>query len=258
MMLFRLVLKRILLVLSKWAIRKHHIEMIVVSGWFGTEIARELLYYSLSGKYRVRRMTRNFWWDFSLPLNILGYEDKRRNPISWLFLIYRCFFYLLLGRANPHKLILNLNNADINTNKFWSEIVQPDLLFMTSYRPDLELLNQLIANTIKKNGKIVLPEQAYNEISGTKNDFTGGNFITFGPKNWAVHLKHLLIRIKKEKVEISRDIFPGILPQTLTGIIMISHELGLNIKDAAFDLLKYEPQQRHLDKLKNEFITLGK
>jgi hypothetical protein len=50
-------------VLSRFAIKKHKLELIVITGWYGTSIAREMLYTILGEHLKVRRNTRDIWWD---------------------------------------------------------------------------------------------------------------------------------------------------------------------------------------------------
>ena len=98
----RNILKFLLKKLSRRAIKKHDIEIIVVTGWYGTKIATDMMYTILSEKHKVRRNISYLRWDFGLPLAILGYEDKRRNIFDWIWLIIKANIYLVFGKINPH------------------------------------------------------------------------------------------------------------------------------------------------------------
>lgn len=128
----RSILKVILEFLSKVTIKKHNIQFIIVVGWYGTELVKEGIYSILSEKYIVRRNTKSIWWDLSIPLVILGYEDKKYSVFGWINIFFRSIFALFLNPVNPHKIIINLNLAEKNTSEFWSRIITPELLIITS------------------------------------------------------------------------------------------------------------------------------
>lgn len=154
----RILLKKILAWLAKWAIRKHNMEIIVILGINGTEITKELCYYVLSSKYKVRRVTHKPWWDLSIPLSILGYKDKRRGLIEWIVLIIRSFIYLLIGPKNESSIIINLNYLHKDTMRFWGEIIFPDILILSNFNNQNNEVQKFIDNTNLKQGKILIQE----------------------------------------------------------------------------------------------------
>ncbi|MBD3362596.1 hypothetical protein GF362_02655 [Candidatus Dojkabacteria bacterium] len=157
---FRSLLKRILLTLAKSAIKKHSIEFVVVVGWYGTNLVREGIYELLSDKFTVRRNTDNIWWDLSIPLVILGYEDKRYNPLQWFLMIVRSCSALLINSPNPHKIVLNINLADEDTSEYWSKIVVPEIVVVTSYKKKRSfLIHKLIRKSKAYEGKIVISDK---------------------------------------------------------------------------------------------------
>jgi len=156
----RQLLKTILAKLAQWAIRKHDIEMIVILGVNGTDIIKEEAYAVLSSKYRVRRVTNKAWWDFSIPLSILGYKDKKRSLPRWIGLIVKTCIYLLFGPKNSHTIILNLNYSHPDTMKFWSRFINPDILILSNFNHKESSINLFIDNTITKKGSIILHEKS--------------------------------------------------------------------------------------------------
>ena len=154
----RTQLKNTLAWLAQWAIRKHNMELIVILGINGTEITKELCYYVLSNKYKVRRVTHKPWWDLSIPLSILGYKDKQRSFFEWIILIIRSYLYLLLGPKNEGSIIINLNYLHKDIMRFWSKIIFPDVLILSNFNSSNTEVQKFIDNTKSKNGKIIIEE----------------------------------------------------------------------------------------------------
>jgi hypothetical protein len=98
--------------LASWAIKKHNISIIVVCGWYGTEVTREFVYTVLNTKYNVRRNIHNLKREISFPLAVLGYNEEKRNWLEWLGLILKALFRLVFGSRNQHYLVLNINKSN--------------------------------------------------------------------------------------------------------------------------------------------------
>jgi hypothetical protein len=156
----RLLLKTILAKLAQWAIKKHDIEMVVVLGVNGTNIIKEEAYTVLSSRHRVRRVVNKAWWDFSIPLSILGYKDRKRSLPRWIALIAKTCLYLVFGPKNPHTLIMNLSYSHPDTMKFWSRFINPDILILSNFNHKESNISLFIDNTIAKEGKIILNEKS--------------------------------------------------------------------------------------------------
>ena len=165
---FRKILKKILIFLSKWAINKHQIKVIVILGVNGTEILKELIYVVLSPEINVRRIINKPWWDFSVPLSILGYKDKKRNFFEWIYLIFRSIYYLLFGKVNPGSIIINLNLKSNDTMRFWADILIPNYLIVSGISNIDSRTVAIINNTVKNNGFIISKTQ-FKDINNYKN-----------------------------------------------------------------------------------------
>ena len=149
----RSILKLILEYLSKITIKKHNIKFTVIVGWYWTELVKEGIYSILSEKYTVRRNTKDIWWDLSIPLVILGYEDKKYSLFGWISIIFRSIFALSLNPVNPHKIIINLNLAEKNTSDFWSRIIEPELLLITNTKAGKSILAHALTQKLHENKK---------------------------------------------------------------------------------------------------------
>lgn len=142
--IFRYILKHILGFLSRKVLVKHDAEVIVVIGWTGSSIVREMIYNELREKFNVRRSTREVWWDLSVPLTVLGYKDKKRDLFSWGYLIIRSFVSLLLRKRYSHKIIINMDTSYDDIAKFWGKYIKPNVVVMLKENPESKLIKKIL------------------------------------------------------------------------------------------------------------------
>lgn len=155
--MLRILLKTILQILAKVAIKKHGIKFIVICGWHRTTLVKEEIYNYLSEDYNVRRNIQNIWWDLSLPLDILGYKDRRYSVKGWFKIVTKTIGALIKAPKNPHKIIIDLNFSDENTSKYWKHIIKPELLIILNYKhSEKDLFEILIESTLRNKGKIIV------------------------------------------------------------------------------------------------------
>lgn len=174
----RNLLKSVLLLLAKIAIRKHGIKFVVICGWHRTKLVREEIYNYLGEDYNVRRNIQNIWWDLSLPLNILGYKDKRYSARHWFKIIFRTIGALIVAPRNPHKIIIDLNFSDKNTSKYWKKMIKPETLVILNYKQsEKELFEVLIDSTLKNKGEIFATEGITKKFSKFKKFCVDKDFI---------------------------------------------------------------------------------
>lgn len=242
--LIRLVLKNTLGILSKKTINKNNTEIILVTGLTGTSIARELIYNILKSDFNIRRNTKEVWWDFSVPLCILGHEDKQRNIFKWVCLIFRVVYRLAVKPSYHHKIIINIDTSIEETAKFWSRYIHPNIVVITRENPKGKLLESLLE---KEKGKGILfvynPEffkgldkrEIRSFVYGERNS----NLI-YKKKNGSISLNY-----KKEKVNIKisnslKFLWELIPPAIAVGILKGSSLEDLMKKLSDFTL---HPQQ---------------
>ncbi len=123
----RKLLAFILKLLSRWAIRKHDMKILVVAGKHGTKITGELIAGMLQPDYTVRRQLEVPFWDFSIPLAILGMEDRRYTSLQWLGIVITVFLQLLFGKSNFTWTILQMNTFKKDIARYWVEILEPEV-----------------------------------------------------------------------------------------------------------------------------------
>jgi len=153
----RKILARILRQLSIWAIKKHGMKIIVVVGPHGTGVTGELLASMLENKYPVRRQLERPFWDFSVPLSILGFKDKRRSPFSWLTTIFRSVLRLIFGRRNYCWIILQMNTKKQEIASYWSSIIQPHVTVLVNPEKKIGFLERRLIE--KTQNLVVFPSR---------------------------------------------------------------------------------------------------
>jgi hypothetical protein len=252
-MIFRIALKNMLSSLSKWAISKHKIQIYVVSGWHGTELARELAYQVLGAKLVVRRMTKNPWWDLSIPLAILGYQDHRRNPIAWAWLMSKATLRLIFGKANPHILILNINYSDADTAKYWASFLKPSVLLITAFKEALPFLQKIIKITKDAGGWIVCDDYDKAEVTNIVGDYA--KIFSFGSEGGKLLFKEkadnvVVFGFEKKEYRVKKGFMPGIKPEMLAGCLSLALVNKIAIVDALYSLIKFQMPSRMIQKLK--------
>lgn len=251
--MFRFILKQKLKYLSNLAVSKHKMELIVVAGWYDTRIVKDLTYTLLHPKFNVRTSVDDPWWDLSIPLNILGYKDKKRSILSWMGLLIRAYFRLLLGRSNPHGLILNLNYSKEDTAKFWTSFLKPNILVVTHYNKDMKILKKLIENTKKMKGTIIFNNKDKKDILkmiGGYSDFfiygeDDGDMIYDDKKD-----NILLLKRKDQKYELQTQFIPVVKAESIAASISVAIVKGVPLVEALYSLLKFEMPLRVVKNIK--------
>lgn len=140
----RRILKHVLGLLCKLSVKKHQSDIILVTGWTGSGLVREMIYHSLKGKYNIRRNINEVWWDLSVPLCVLGYEDKRRNLLQWMGLIIKASYAIIVKNKYDHKIIINLDTANKETADFWSMYLMPSKIVALKENPKSKVIEKIL------------------------------------------------------------------------------------------------------------------
>ena len=238
-------LKKILGKFSKRLISKHHAEVILISGWTGTSISRELVYHFLKDKYNVRRNVKKVWWDLSIPLIILGYEDKKRNFLEWVVLIIRAFFSITFKPSYPHKIIIDLDTSLEEIASFWLDFVNPNIVLLLREKPESKIVEVFLNR--KGSEKIIYsfnPKQVEHTDTELLRSFTYGtrNVDLTYKKN--KNILELSYRSKEANVSIPKQwIFMWeIIPASISvGILQ-----GLSLEYLANTLPTFTPHPTEL------------
>jgi|GEM_PF-1937571 len=240
MLIFRKALKGILSLLARRAIKRHDIELVVVTGFFGTEVVKEGIYQILNQKYKVRRNTNQIVWDMSLPLAVLGFEDRKRNWIQWIFLIARAAGYLLLGQKNKHTLILNANCTFQDTAKFWSSFLKPDYLVVLNYEKESAIVDSLIESLDPE--KSVLIYDASNVKTEKLEKATAYKRYIFSADSSSdliYKVEEKSLQVRTSKIKLPSDV-PNVLIPFYAAIFSLCINRGFSFEEVGIETLKFD------------------
>lgn len=168
----RVILKQILARLTKWAIKKHDISVIAVLGEKQSRLTSYILWETLHKNNFVRCQWDRSFWDLAIPLTILGYEAKQRNPLEWVVLVFKASFVLLTQKAESQLIILHVPYSLPEILNYWFKLFSPDLVI--AFQNDLnEERLQIIENNIsRKRSNFVIIGKDVQEDWLTKNEIT--------------------------------------------------------------------------------------
>ncbi|MBU0975693.1 MAG: hypothetical protein ABIE03_06905 [Patescibacteria group bacterium] len=230
--------------LSSKAYKKHDLKVILITGWAGTSIVREMVYHLLKPSSNVRRNTTEVWWDMSVPLTILGYEDRRRNLLEWAFLILKASLSLVLRPRYAHTVIINLDSSIEDTAKYWFKSINPDKIVVLKERPESKVLKNLLSIQGIESSTFIFNPQQHHQIETTvKKKFT---YSTDDPDLSYTRKKDLLvIKYKNEQVSIkiprrSKFIWEFIPPALAVGL---NHGIPLKDMGESLSSFSYHPRQ---------------
>lgn len=240
MRMFRLLLKRIISLLARWAIRKHDIELVIVTGFHGTELVKEGIYHSLSQKFNVRRNTNQILWDMAIPLSILGYADRRRNPVEWFALFLRATLYLLFGPKNPHTIVLNANCTFKETAEFWSSFLKPDYLIILNGKEKSRIVDALLDRLDPEKGTLIYNADQIGLSSVESRNFK--NMFSYSGSNDAdlvYSVKERILIYKSSKTKLP-TILPPVLYSHIAAIFSLGIKKGISLEESAYEALKFD------------------
>lgn len=255
---FRKTLKAILGDLSRRTLRKHGAEVILITGWSGTAIVRELVYSILSKKYNTRRITSEVIWDLSVPLCILGYKDKQRNFFWWLGLIVKAYFSLLIKPHYPHKIIINLDSSISDIAKFWSSALEAHIVVVLREKPDSKLLNQLLKAPGSERLLFVYnPEWFTKKVKNTREftfskDSSDLSFTKDGAK--------LTVSYKKEQLDINVPKQNLFILEFIPAALAVGLVEGLTLGEMVPAIVEFTPHPNQIKQLLahlKEFVYEG-
>jgi len=240
--------------LAKMAIKKHKIRLMIIVGNTATDIARELIYTVLKEKVNVRRNTYPIWWDLSVPLNILGYEDRRYSALGWLKTFVSVVSALILNKPNPQLIILNADSANKSTVKYWKNLVEPEYLVILNYQGNTALTDELILRTINKSGTIVIPAKVVREIPLMKKN-KAKKVVTYANVNSDLVIKttangEIYVKYESQEKILNRKALPANSTLIAGAMFIVASKEGISIDDALFASLKYTFPTKLLSRIK--------
>lgn len=236
----RKILKRLLSSFAKEALQKHDTDVIVITGIYGTRIARELLYTLLADRQNVRRNTTEIWWDFSVPLNILGYNDESRSLLRWLLFLIKVKIKLLTVKPHKSTLILNINNRNLHIADYWLQFLQPKQLLILNALGTNSLIEKLLKATHECAGQVFVSEAAKNNLNKLvkKEDFVFGNSdkadLQVHTTTSALSLVH-----NNERITIPTSVIHPATRIVLAGSISVALSYDYSLEELGYNVLKF-------------------
>jgi len=202
----------------------------------------------------IRRNIADIWWDLSIPLNVLGYEDKQRSSVEWINLIFSAFVALIKNKSNPQGLIINADTSKKSTVDYWSKFVHPDYLVVLNYDENSLLTNRLLTQINTTEGKIIIREKLIEKIRN-KINFEDDKYFSYGQQNADLKVKSLSdgklkIEYKKEKVILPKKLWISISENITGALFSVAILEKFTLKSIAYSFLKYSFPKSMLSRIK--------
>lgn len=245
---FRKSLKSGVKRITRKVVQKHHIEIIAIVGEYGSQIAREALYSILDERYNVRRNVRPIWWDMSIPLTILGYDDKKYGVFGWLEIFVKSVGLYLKAPSYKHKIIIELNTESKDIAEYWGEFLNPNIiLILNASEAENTLLTRIMNDKqtqIVYNSDEIKTEDFIDTINKPK--------IRFGIQNADVLYKYtdgeLSVSFKGKTYEAKINL-PEFEIAPVVGAISVAIVYENDIAEIIDNLIKFELHPHILDKI---------
>lgn len=256
--IFRKLLRYTLRYLSKLAINKHSLEIIVVCGWHGTDITTEGIYTILKkeGK-KVRRTFHTPNVDWEIPLAVLGVKNVPNNVASWMYVILKTIVRLIVLKPNQSILVLQFSATDAGIMKYWVSFLNPTFVIILNSHAGSLNLDLLLMDSIKRDGVIVLNNDSVRTKSLSQGRSKGilffgeaSNDPDFGYSNehnsLVLHYNNKTFQINKKLPEFS---YPF-----LTASTSIASYYHIDFENVAEALNYFEVPSEKLQKIFMKFI----
>lgn len=207
----RKILRKLVKQLTRKIIEKHNISIIAILGHFGTDIAREALYSIISENGNVRRNTKPIWWDMSIPITILGGEDKKKSILEWNIFAFKSWIGYITNKSYPHQIIIELDTNYEDVADYWGDIIAPKAVLLVNVEQnEARQLEKIINN--KEQVSIIYDVDDINSYSFIKNLKSQKTF-SFGIDKASLNYRYdkkvldYIYRSKSYKAKIDVPIF---------------------------------------------------
>ncbi len=144
----RRILRLVLFVLARAALKKHQPAVIAIVGEGRTEIAREAIYQSLKNYLPVRRNLEAPNAEFVLPLTVLGAREYPPTTPAWLKTLIKSVAHLLFLPPHKNVLVLEIESTRKEVFDYFWNIARPTILVRCGETPLLSA-NQSAPQTFK-------------------------------------------------------------------------------------------------------------
>lgn len=153
----KIILQKILRILSRAIVNKYHPHIIGITGSVGKTSTKEAVYYVLKDKFNVRQSIKNYNNEIGLPLTIIGEYSAGSSLAGWLIVFLKAFKLILLKDPGyPEILILEMGVDRPGDMDYLLKIVHCDIGILTSVGVShLEFFGSR-ENIQKEKGKLII------------------------------------------------------------------------------------------------------
>lgn len=184
-------LQRVLAVLARATLRRHHPVVVGITGSVGKTSTKEAAFAVLATRYRARRSEKNYNTEIGVPLTILGIRHQGANPIGWgLAVAFAVWRLLRPARRYPEALILEMGADRSGDIAYLAGLVRPSVGVITAIGDvpvhveffrgprELALEKSKLIEALPPDGRAVL--NADDPVVAALATRTRGRVITFG------------------------------------------------------------------------------
>lgn len=128
----KLILQKILKIIAKRILKRHHPKIIGITGSVGKTSAKEAIYLVLSEKFGVRKTFGNYNNEIGVPLVIIGAKTAGKNIFGWLLILVKGLFVGFFSKDYPEILILEMGVDKPGDMDYLIDIAKPDVAVITA------------------------------------------------------------------------------------------------------------------------------
>jgi UDP-N-acetylmuramoyl-tripeptide--D-alanyl-D-alanine ligase len=186
----KIVLKKILKIVTILIIKKYHPLIIAVTGSVGKTSTKDGIYTSFSGFFNIKKSEGNLNTEFGAPLVFLKAQKSGENLKEWMIIILKGIWLIIKKDKNyPEMIVVELGADKPKDIEYLVEFIKPDIAVVTAigdvpvhieaYKNSREVVNEKekMVKALKEGGTAVLNFDDYR-VSSMK----AKKKITFGFK----------------------------------------------------------------------------
>ncbi len=189
----KIILKKILKVVTILIIKKYHPLIIAVTGSVGKTSTKDGIYTSFSGFFDIKKSEGNLNTEFGAPLVFLKAQKSGENLKEWMIIILKGIWLIIKKDKNyPEMIVVELGADKPKDIEYLVEFIKPDIAVVTAigdvpvhieaYKNSGEVVNEKekMVKALKEGGTAVLNFDDHH-VSSMK----AKNKVTFGFKKGA-------------------------------------------------------------------------
>jgi len=253
--LLRKIITQILARKAKDYLKKHHTQVIGITGSIGKTSTKEAIYVILKDHFNVFRSKKSFNTEIGISLSILQEDESGFTSVKKWFQILRRAF--MEPKMIYQKMILEMGADQPGDIKRLKKIAQPNLAIVTNIAPvhlaegqfkdiyDIAKEKSKIIQNLPRNGVAVLN---YDDPLIREMD-TDAEKLTYGVESAAmvraqninVTTKHIefTVHYRNQSQEFKVPVIGKFQVFVLLPAIAVAIKLGMELKECADSLAKY-------------------